>query len=1097
MAAPDRHAFTWAPGDLQQLRQRGGAVPNIRTVNEQTGSRLVELFKSTEGKRVQISLQDVDSEIVVKAQTISSDVLWQLTGTTSASMPTLPAGNEDHQASPTIHMSFVEPTKPPGTITTENVVANIVAEDVHKMTLEELAQFLQTDLTRGLSKDEHATRLKANGPNRITPPKQTPWFVKLFMHLTGGFALLMYMCALGSFIMYPLQPQMMNIYVGSILVIVPMATGFFTYYQTIQATALMKRFSGLTAMMCKVIRDGHESEVESAELVTGDVVLLSGGNRIPADLIVVGSVGLKVNNSSLTGEGEPLSRTVGCTHVSMMESKNVMFGGTFVVEGVGHGVVVKTGDDMIIGQVAHCSLHNTKPKSHLKQEMRFFVLIMLGISIGLAVFFLIVAFAVVKYPWETSLLFTIGILVGNMPTGLLPQVTAQLYITAKVMSKLNVMVKNLEVIETLGCVTVIASDKTGTLTQNRMTVSHIVYDGQAKSVGTFAGSEYPKADPTAPGFSQLLDVATLCSFASADEGDTSGNPTEKAIVKYFAEHVDLLAHRTAHRHLADIPFNSNNKWMLTVCTDKSDQVTLYLKGAPERVLLRCRTALWGGSEVPMENHLKQVEEFNNALGGHGERVIGFAFAQLDPKEYPATFAFDMDHPNFPMDQFCFAGLVSLIDPPRPGVQDSIATCQGAGIRIMMVTGDQPVTAEAIARQIGILRPEKPTNPDIVQEDGYRESLVHGDQLPTFTDEDWDRALSSPAVVFARTLPQQKQMIVKRLQMRGEVVSVTGDGVNDSPALKQANCGIAMGIMGSEIAKDAADVILTDDNFSSIIRGIQQGRLVFSNLQNCIVFVLTHVVNEFMPVVVYVCLQLLVAVTTPMMLSMDLGTDLLPAIALAWENPENAIMKQPPRKPTERLTGWRLFFLGYILLGNFECFMGYIIYAFVMAENGFSIGSLFWTAEWWNGPSSSFTPAQQAAADAMMAGNAVYQAQKSQWASAADYRNHAQAMAQTGFTTAVFVAQMGHLFTCRTKYASIFRTRCDNWRLFPAIAFSLGLNLLMVYTPFGSIIFGCAPISPKYYAYSLVLPVAMMTVQEARKFCIRRWPKGVVAFLTDY
>jgi len=1108
----DRHAFTLNTHQGKRLKdelegelQTGRGRPPA-TLNAATGAHFLEIFRATNHPSV-VRRQEtsggascqppIDTATSIKAVEISNKVHLQIGLQQSFSNDP-----RSSRADPPAHVELSVPradlVEAASSRKEEEVVNAIAGEQAHTMDNPNLERHLGTSVRNGLDAASHASRLAADGPNRLTPPKKKHWILKLGKHFVGGFQLLMLAAAVLCFIVYGISLDASNLYLGVILVLVVTLTGLFAYYQTNKSENLMEKFNTLTAMTSKVIRNGQELSVNAEELVVGDLVVVVGGERVPADLVIVASSGLKVNNSSLTGECEPLTRTVGCTNPSVMETKNVAFCGTFVVEGSGKGIVFQTGDHTVIGQVAQCSMGTSKPKTHLKQEIKLFVQVMAIMGISLGIIFLLVSLFAVKYPWQVSIVFCIGIIVANVPEGLLPQLTVQLYITAKLMAKKNVMAKNLEIIETLGCVSCIASDKTGTLTQNLMTVSHLCVNHAISTAGALAGSPYPDADTKSSAFGELLDVAILASFVTLND-ESSGNPTERAVVKYFAQYVDVEAHRTSHRRLADIPFNSNNKFMLTVCAEPASKgVCVYLKGAPERVMQRCSTVLLNGREEPMASFLAAGEEFNKELGRKGERVLGFARRRLDPGKYPSTFLFDVDQLNFPTEDLCFIGLVSLIDPPRDGVQESIAICKQAGVRVMMVTGDHPITAEAIARNIGILLPAGAVN---TGGNEYREIVVNGEQLLTFTDADWHNALSCQGVVFARTLPQQKQMIVAKLQERGEMVAVTGDGVNDSPALKQASCGVAMGIMGSEIAKDAADVILLDDNFTSIIAGIQEGRLVFANMQKCILYTMIHWAPEVLPTLLYVAVELPASLTTAQMLTIDLFTDMLPAIAVAWEPPETEVMHHPPRKSSDRLTSGRLFVMAFGVLGVMEMLYAYILYFLIFGQYGFSFNSLFFTARWWSLTHDTMTDAYQTQANAMAAANPVWQdilrTNPTAYQNFDDYRSQVQQMAQTGFLASIVISQIVNMMCCRLQISSMFTSQWRNWRLWLMCVISFSFNILLTYSPVGWVIFGTRVINFKYYGICFGSWPVFIVFYETMKWCIRRWPTGVVAFLAKY
>jgi len=1084
--------------------------------------RRSQTLNTAEGRRLQAQMRNYDpvpspravpapsssfNDLYVKTAEITNLVDFEFSRQTQRSTPEgirtpdiSKGGEDDFQTVPlqTDYRVGVASNRP----TEELVAEQLAQQNVHNLDFASLEVALKTSISSGLSDVEHAHRLAVNGPNTLTPPKKTPWFIKLGKFFIGGFQILLMVAALLCFILYGIQygsaGNNENLYCAAVLILVVSSTALFSYYQGHKSESLMEKFSHLTSATTRVIRGGQEKAIGADDLVVGDLVAISSGDRVPADLIVVAATGLKVNNSSLTGESEALSRTTISTHPSVMESKNVMFCGTFVFEGSGLGIVFQTGDETVIGQVAKCTTGTEKKTTHLKQEINHFVWLVVIIAVTEAILFMIVAFAAYKYPWQSAIGFCIGVLLSNVAEGLLPQICTQLYITAKMMAKLNVVVKNLEIIETLGCVSCIASDKTGTLTQNLMTVSHLEYDSEVFSTGAVTTNEFASPEIEKGTFQMMLNVATLCSSASLVEGGAVGdtsNPTEKAIVKYFGQYVDLEKHRDEHSQLGLIPFNSNNKYMLTVCSvPETHRVRLYMKGAPERVMARCETILLRGETVPIGPLAAAQEGFSTQLASKGERVLGFAYLDLDPSRFPAGFKFNMDEVNFPTSGLTFVGLVSLIDPPRPGVQESIAICKKAGIRVIMVTGDHPITAEAIARSIGILQAPSETSPDFTSQ----ERVIPGDKLNDMTDEQWEEAFCSQGLVFARTLPQQKQMIVSRLQDRGEIVAVTGDGVNDSPALKQASCGIAMGIMGSEIAKDAADIVLMDDNFCSIVAGIRQGRLTFTNVQKCCVHVMPHMQPELFTVILYIVIGIPSALNNLQLLTIDLGTDIPLGISLAWEAPEDEIMARPPRRVDERLTSWRFYFLVYLQLGLFETAYCFFVFFLLFSDHGFSFSSMLFTNNWFTSTYDTMDPADQISCDIMAANNHVWQAVQNDWGNNFDnYRNTILAQAQAAYLACVTICQMGAILGDKTQFSSFFTVWLPNWHIWIAFCIAITFSMLLTYTPIGWVIFQTAPINFKYYGIMLGGAVMMFSYHEIIKFCMRRSPNGLVAFFVKY
>lgn len=508
-----------------------------------------------------------------------------------------------------------------------------------------------------------------------------------------------------------------------------------------------------------------------------------------------------------------------------METKNLAFFSTNAVEGTAKGVVISCGDHTVMGRIAGLATGLASGDTPIAKEIHHFIHLITGVAVFLGVTFFVIAF-ILGYHWLDAVIFLIGIIVANVPEGLLATVTVCLTLTAKRMASKNCLVKNLEAVETLGSTSTICSDKTGTLTQNRMTVAHMWFDNQIIEADTTEDQSGVQYDRTSPGFRALSRIATLCNraeFKGGQDGvsvlkkEVSGDASEAALLKCMELALgDVLSIRKKNKKLAEIPFNSSNKYQVSIHSteDASDpRHLMVMKGAPERILERCSSIFINGKEKLLDEEMK--EAFNNAymeLGGLGERVLGFCDFLLPSDKFPDGFKYNTDEDvNFPIDGLRFVGLMSMIDPPRAAVPDAVAKCRSAGIKVIMVTGDHPITAKAIAKSVGIISEGNETVEDIAQrlnipvsEVNPREAkaaVVHGSELRDIATEQLDEILRyHTEIVFARTSPQQKLIIVEGCQRLGAIVAVTGDGVNDSPALKKADIGVAMGIAGSDVSK---------------------------------------------------------------------------------------------------------------------------------------------------------------------------------------------------------------------------------------------------------------------------------------------------------
>merc|ERR1712106_700760 len=809
--------------------------------------------------------------------------------------------------------------------------------DVHKVSVEELCKRFKTEIERGLTDSQAAKGLIEHGKNELTPPPTTPEWIKFCQCLFSGFAMLLWLGAFLCFLAYGIQasayeePPDDNLYLGVVLSAVVTVTGIFSYYQESKSAKIMEGFKNLVPQYALVGRNGGEKiTVKAEDLTLGDIVEIKFGDRCPADLRILEARGLKVDNSSLTGESEPQARSPEYTHENPLETKNLAFFSTNAVEGTAVGMVVNIGDNTVMGRIAGLASGLDTGDTPIAKEIAHFIHIITGVAVFLGVSFFLIAF-ILGYNWLDAVIFLIGIIVANVPEGLLATVTVCLTPTAKRMASKNCLVKNLEAVETLGSTSTICSDKTGTLTQNRMTVAHMWFDNKIVEADTSEDQSGSAFDKSAAGWKTLERVAMLCNRAEFKGGqeqvsilkrEVNGDASEAAILKCTElTNGNVMQYRAKNKKLVEIPFNSTNKFQVSVhdTSDPSDKrALLVMKGAPERILQRCATIVIDGQERELTEDWKNAfETAYMELGGLGERVLGFCDYMLPEDKYPAGYPYDADEENFPLEGLRFVGLMSMIDPPRAAVPDAVVKCRSAGIKVIMVTGDHPITAKAIAKSVGIISEGMETVEDIaarlnvpvedVNPRDARACVVHGGELKDLGEEQIDEILMYHSeIVFARTSPQQKLIIVEGCQRMGAVVAVTGDGVNDSPALKKADIGVAMGIAGSDVSKQAADMILLDDNFASIVTGVEEGRLIFDNLKKPMAYTLTSNIPEISPFLLFILADVPLPLGTVTILCIDLGTDMVPAISMAYEQAESDIMKRQPRNPfTDKLVNSRL------------------------------------------------------------------------------------------------------------------------------------------------------------------------------------------------
>ncbi|XP_028937232.1 sodium/potassium-transporting ATPase subunit alpha-1 [Ornithorhynchus anatinus] len=985
-----------------------------------------------------------------------------------------------------------------------------VSMDDHKLSLDELHRKYGTDLSRGLTTSRAAEILARDGPNALTPPPTTPEWIKFCRQLFGGFSMLLWIGAVLCFLAYGIQaateeePQNDNLYLGVVLSAVVIITGCFSYYQEAKSSKIMESFKNMVPQQALVIRNGEKLSINAEEVVVGDLVEVKGGDRIPADLRIISANGCKVDNSSLTGESEPQTRSPDFTNENPLETRNIAFFSTNCVEGTARGIVVYTGDRTVMGRIATLASGLEGGQTPIAAEIEHFIHLITGVAVFLGVSFFVLSL-ILEYTWLEAVIFLIGIIVANVPEGLLATVTVCLTLTAKRMARKNCLVKNLEAVETLGSTSTICSDKTGTLTQNRMTVAHMWFDNQIHEADTTENQSGVSFDKSSVTWQALSRIAGLCNRAvfQANQDNipilkraVAGDASESALLKCIELCCGSVKEmRERYTKVGEIPFNSTNKYQLSIHKNPNQSEPrhlLVMKGAPERILDRCSSILLHGKEQALDEEMK--EAFQNAymeLGGLGERVLGFCHLFLPDDQFPDGFQFDTDEVNFPVDNLCFVGLISMIDPPRAAVPDAVGKCRSAGIKVIMVTGDHPITAKAIAKGVGIISEGNETVEDIaarlnipvsqVNPRDAKACVVHGTDLKDMTSEQLDDILKyHTEIVFARTSPQQKLIIVEGCQRQGAIVAVTGDGVNDSPALKKADIGVAMGISGSDVSKQAADMILLDDNFASIVTGVEEGRLIFDNLKKSIAYTLTSNIPEITPFLIFIIANIPLPLGTVTILCIDLGTDMVPAISLAYEQAESDIMKRQPRNPkTDKLVNERLISMAYGQIGMIQALGGFFTYFVILAENGFLPSGLLgirmdWDDRWVNDVEDSYGQ---------------------QWTY--EQRKIVEFTCHTAFFVSIVVVQWADLVICKTRRNSVFQQGMKNKILIFGLFEETALAAFLSYCPGMGVALRMYPLKPTWWFCAFPYSLLIFVYDEVRKLIIRRSPGGWVEKETYY
>ncbi len=893
-------------------------------------------------------------------------------------------------------------------------------DDIHQISLSALYRRLGTDKD-GLSRLEAEKRLKQFGLNELQVRHQVSQFTKFILQFKNFFAVLLMVGGGLAFFAEHLDPGQGNIYIAYALFGVVLLNAIFTFIQEYQSEKIMESFRKMLPNMVVVQRDSHVLKINARNVVPGDVMFLNEGDKICADARLIEQNALKVDLSSLTGESEPVQLQLHPDNEYISHSRNMVFSGTLVQSGDGRAIVCSTGMNTQIGQIVQLTKQTGTVETPIRKELKHFIKIISSIAIFLGVLFFIVSVAIGKGEIG-SLIFAIGIIVANVPEGLLPTVTLALTMASKRMAKKNALIKNLESVETLGSTNVICTDKTGTLTQNKISVNTLIINRQ----------NYDSSDTkihTEPALHIARRIMTLCNNAQlVDQTSFTGDSTEIALLTY-ANHIKSISDIVNTTRLSEKPFTSEDKFMVTIHRSPDNtHYHAYLKGAPEVVMSKCDRIHIDGNKVPFTDEYREmINEQFMSLAERGERGLALAYRNSDEREISG-------------DGYVFIGVVGMLDPPRPEVPEAIAKCREAGIRVFMLTGDFGPTARAIGRQIGLIR-----------EGG---KVIHGDELETMDAATLDTVMQEQELIFARITPLQKLQIVKELQKREQIVTVTGDGVNDSPALKNADMGVAMGLMGTDVAKEASNMVLMDDNFATIVSAIEEGRTIFDNIKKFIAYILTSNIPEILPFIAYVLLDIPLPLTVVLILAIDLGTDIVPALGLGAEKPEIDVMHKPPRSRKERLLTRNLLFMSYGIVGMLQAAAGFFSYFVVLNHGGWQWGD-------------------QLANDDPLYRTAI-----------------------TAFFASIIICQVADVIICRTRRQSLFTVGVfSNKLVWLGILTELMLLALISYVPFMNTLFGTAPLELWHILLSVPFAFAIVLGDEIRRLFVRHENTFVLKWLT--
>lgn len=919
--------------------------------------------------------------------------------------------------------------------------AKIDASKIAQESIEDVYQEFETSKD-GLTASEANKKLQEVGKNTIQRGQKEPQWKVFLKNFTSLMALLLWV---SGFIAIFAQMVELGIAIWAVNII----NGLFSYWQEHAAQKATDSLLKMLPSYTQVIRDGKSQQINAEDLVPGDVFIIQAGNSISADARIIEATSFQVDESSLTGESVQVSKKPEYEHGDgRFAEANMVYAGTIAGSGTATAVAVATGMQTEFGKIAKLTQTQKTTTSPLQKELNRLTHQLSWIAIGIGVAFFIAAIFFVKYPVAKSFIFALGMIVAFIPEGLLPTVTLSLAQGVTRMAKKHALVKELNSVETLGETTVICSDKTGTLTQNQMTINHL---WTAKQEYQVTGEGYvnngevqlnnQKVDyHNDADLEMLLRISALNNDTKVEQPDKEGDkpkivgtPTEASLV-ILAEKAGMNVDEESKvsPRLTELPFDSDRKRMTTIHQLDEKHRSVCVKGSLDGILDIADSILEDGKERPItDDDKKKVLDADAGYAKDGLRSLAVAYRVVEND--------DASMPNDVKDwtientekHLTFVGLTVMADPPRPEIYEAIQKCHDANIKVIMVTGDGALTAKSIAVKIGIT--------------SDKARVVTGDELTAMSDDELIKALEGE-IIFARVAPEQKYRVVTTLQKLGHVVASTGDGVNDAPALKKADIGVAMGVTGTDVAKDAADMILTDDNFASIVAAIEEGRTVYSNIQKFLLYILNSNVSEAAPSVLFLFSRGLIPLplTVMQILTVDLGTDMLPALGLGAEKSEPGIMKQPPRDRKAHLLNKSIIWKAFAWYGLVASVISSGAYFFVNHVNtGWPAGAL-----------------------------------------AATGMNYREATTMT--LAAIVFCQIGAALNCRTKDTSLFKIGIfSNHRVLFGIAFEICLLALLIYVPFLQGLFNTAPLGLQEWIFLVCIPIPLVLVEELRKKIFRR------------
>ena len=883
----------------------------------------------------------------------------------------------------------------------------------HAMEASEVTKAFEVDTGKGLTVDEANKRLEDYGRNEIPKAAGRTWWQRLLAQFHN---VLIYVL-IGAAVITALMDHWIDTWVILAVVIVNALIGFI---QEGKAERALEGIQQMLSLEATVIRDGKKQTIEAEELVPGDIVMLKSGDKVPADLRLVKSKDLRVEESPLTGESTSVEKDTEAVEKDAIigDRYSMAFSGTVVTYGKATGVVTATGSATEIGKINQMMSEVEEITTPLLQKIEKFGKLLSLVILGIVLLFFAFGYFFRSDDYSVVELFmaVIGLVVAAIPEGLPAIMTITLAIGVQRMAARNAIIRRLPSVETLGSVNVICSDKTGTLTRNEMTAKsvitadkHFTIDGTGyKPEGAFKVDDKEVDPKKEKVLWQLLQAARACNNAEIGQDEEgawtlTGAPTEGAML--------TMAHKAGlgdfkPKRIDSIPFESDHKYMATL-NEVEDKPFIFMTGAPERVLDMCSKQLSDDGDADLDNDFweDQMEE----AAAQGQRLLGVAFSEASSQRTELNKE-DCEHDKV------FLGVVGIIDPPRDEAVEAIAECKEAGVKVKMITGDHIITARAIGKEIGI---------------GDGDKALSGKELEEMSDEKL-REVVDEYDVYARTTPEHKLRLVKALQANNQLCAMTGDGVNDAPALKKANIGIAMGIKGTEVSKDASEMVLADDNFASIVHAIEEGRTVYDNIRKALLFILPTNGAESLVLMAAILLGMVMPITPLQILWVNMVTAVTLALAIAFEPMESKVMERPPRAPDEPILGklflWRIIFVSFLI-------------------GGLTLGVFHYMAE------------------SMGVDNET---------------------ARTVAVNTLVAGQLFYLFNCRQiKESAIGKGFFGNKYAFMAAGALVVLQMAFVYAPFMNLFFGTAPIQGSFWLYSLAGGLIVFIVVELEKRLFHR------------